>query len=505
MRYRPFLRALMVLSFMSLAIAGAFTQDMAGPYVIRGVDFQVQGRTLAFVLKQKIEANGPVVGKTFKEKAALEAYIEDRRQLLSNNRLLASVAATYDVLPRFPEGSFVDLQFAVVDTWNIVVLPEPKYDSNKGLTLYLKGRDYNFMGSMQTLNLDLSFVSDTVENKSFELATSFTLPFQSMGAVWSLGISEDFQTWTDGTLRSGSTASLTYNVPSIPFPASVASTQGFYYNPDVFQTQVVGSDILYLGESLAFAASIPLGFSLGALGPVYYGPSLSLTQNWWPGVQLQVYGRPGLGLGFTNSLSSGRVDWIGNMRDGVSTQVSSSNGYTFLYQDFVWDLSGSLSAYANWRQLIGVSARLSAQARVAGHFPADDLINLGANLRGILDYRITGVGGVSANLSIPMKLFDFPMHSLIKKNWLDFEVQAQPFVDAAIMLPSWQEQPSQDWFWNSAGLEVLVFPVVMRSFIVRASIGWDLVSVVETLNLKTKAPRDGAYPYEIYFGTGLAY
>jgi len=506
MPYRPFLRALLCLSLMSLPLLGAFSQTEEGPYVIRDVDFQVQGRTLAFVLKQKIEADGPVIGKSFKGKAALEAYIEDRRQLLSNNRLLASVAVTYNAVQRFPEGFYVDLAFAVVDTWNIVVLPEPKYDSNTGLTLFLKGRDYNFMGSMQTLNLDLSFVSDANLNNSFELATSFSLPFQGFGAIWALGVSEDFQTWTDGTVRSGSVASITYNLPGAPFPASVAATQGFYYNPDVFQTQLQGiPDTWYLSESLAFSASIPLGFSLGDIGPVYYSPGASLTQNWWPGVQLQVYGRPGLGLGVTNALSSGRVDWIGNMRQGVSTQVSSTNGYTLLYQDFVWDLGGSISAYANYKQEIGISARLSAQARAIGHFTADYMINMGSSLRGILDSRITGVGGISANISIPLKLFDFPTHRLIKKNWLDFEVQAQPFVDAAIMLPSWQAQPSKDWFWNSGGLEILVFPVAMRSFIVRASLGWDLVSVAETLNLKTKAPRDGANPYEIYFGTGLAY
>jgi len=104
---------------------------------------------------------------------------------------------------------------------------------------------------MQTLDLDLSYVSDTASNKSGEVATSFSLPFQALGAVWSVGVSEDFQAWTTGTLRSSSTASLTYDIPGIYFPASVTATQGLYLNPDVYQTQVVGSDAAYMSETLS--------------------------------------------------------------------------------------------------------------------------------------------------------------------------------------------------------------------------------------------------------------
>jgi len=60
-------------------------------------------------------------------------------------------------------------------------------------------------------------------------------------------------------------------------------------------------------------------------------------------------------------------------------------------------------------------------------------------------------------------------------------------------------------FWLTGGLEFLVFPTAIRNFIVRAMIGWDLVSVSQTLNLKTPTIRDGQSPYEFYFGTGLAY
>ena len=44
----------------------------------------------------------------------------------------------------------------------------------------------------------------------------------------------------------------------------------------------------------------------------------------------------------------------------------------------------------------------------------------------------------------------------------------------------------------------------MKNFIIRASLGWDLVSVLENRSL-IKQTWDGSSPYEYYFGTGLAY
>lgn len=500
---KPIARASLPFALALFALLPALAQ--AGPYVIRSVDFKVQGRTLPFVLMQKIEADGPVIGKSFDDEASLDGYIEDRRQVLVNNRVLASVAASRDIAPGAAGGSDAAVVYSVVDTWNLVALPEPKYDSNKGLTLYVKARDYNFAGSMQTLILNLSYVSDTASNKSFEVATTFNLPFQALGAIWTLGVSEDFQVWTDGTLRSGSTAGLTYGLPGLGFPASVTAAQSLNYNADAFQDAAAGNDPWFLGESLSFNATIPLRLRAGSLGQINYGPALSVAQNWWPTSSLEVYGRPGLSINATNGLGAGRVDWIGNMQRGANVQFSSANSYNIQYQDFIWTLSASVADYATWDRRLGLAAKLSTRVRAMGHFPADNLGDLGSELRGVLDSRATGVAGLYANLSLPVKLFDFPAHLLIKKNWLDFELQVQPFLDAGLVDPAWGAACGSDWLWASGGLEFLVFPAAMRSFIIRASVGWDLGSVVQTRSLTSASPRDGRSPYEIYFGTGLAY
>jgi hypothetical protein len=482
-----------------LALGGVLAaMAQEGPIILKDVDFQVKGRTLGFVLRQKLEADGPILGKSFPDLDSFEAFVADRRQVLLNNRVLASVEASYDLTPNAEGGNDAVIHFAVADTWNLIALPQPKYDSNTGLTLYVKGRDYNFAGSMQTLTLDLSYVSDTASNKSMEVSTGFTLPFRAMSLEWTLGLSQDLQYWTDGTFRSGSSASLGLSIPGLGFPANASLTQGFYYNADQYTASE--PDPYFLSEAAAVSASIPTGIELGGLGGLYYGPSLSLSQNWWPGAELTYAGRAGLIASLGNSLSAGRTDWTGNMRTGTSVSLNSSPAYNISTDTTTLDLSATLSSYDSWfDRRLGLAARVTVLDRVVGAPYA-----LGGYLRGIIDERLYGVGGVFANFSVPVKLFDFPTHLLIKKNWLDFELQAQPFMDVAVVAPNHLVTTSSNWLWATGGLEFLVFPVIMRSFIVRASAGFDLRNVLKTHSLTRKAP-DGYIPYEIYFGTGLAY
>ena len=143
-------------------------------------------------------------------------------------------------------------------------------------------------------------------------------------------------------------------------------------------------------------------------------------------------------------------------------------------------------------------------ARLGGHFPEDDLTNLGQYMRGILDPRMSGVLASILNVNLPIKLFDFPTHVFIKTHILDFEFQAQPFLDLGLLRPDYSSSPSGDWLWSSGGLELLFFPVGFRSFTVRASAGWDLKNVAATHSLTAETP-DGYKPYEVYLGLTLLF
>jgi hypothetical protein len=520
------------------AAPGASEPGGEGPFVIRRVDFDVTGRSLAGVMMRKIDPAGEMIGSSYPDKAALEAFIADRRQVLLNERVLASVATSYDAAPSASGGYDVDLHFATEDTWNIIALPYPKYDSNIGLLLSLRGRDYDFAGSMQELALNLDYKKDTKGRSSYTGDLSFSLPLGAPGAGWAFGFAETGGYWTDGTASSVTSLSLGLDIPNLGFPATAAAYQGVSYNA-LASTPDLGPDpdAWFLTEGLAARATIPLTGDLGALGPIHlgplnYAPSVAVSLNWKPGASLSYYGsgmttsegngpygsgdviptignsisygRGGIVATVGNGLSFGRVDWAGNMRDGLALDLVDTTSYNAQYEDLASDLNLDFTGYMEWGGKIGVAARATVIDRFSSRPSADELVYLGWYLRGIIDARITGTQGAFVNLGFPIKLFDFPTHAIIKTAALDFELQMQPFLDAAWVRPDYSEDIGLDQLWYSGGLEFLVFPKALRSFIVRASAGWDLKNVVATKSLAAKTP-DGASPYEVFLGLGLMY
>ena len=135
-----------------------------GPYMIRTVDFEVDGITMELALREKVDISG---NETFPDLTALEAFVADRRQLLSNERVLESVAARYALEPAPGGGFYADLIFSTKDSWNIIALPKPKYDSNTGFDLSVRARDYNFLGSMRTLAVNFDYSIDEVGAVSY--------------------------------------------------------------------------------------------------------------------------------------------------------------------------------------------------------------------------------------------------------------------------------------------------------------------------------------------------
>ncbi|HUW42485.1 MAG TPA: hypothetical protein VMV90_15875 [Rectinemataceae bacterium] len=505
----------------------------AGPFVIRSVDFHIEGRTKDFVLMALIDPYQRMLGSSFPDRASLDAFVADKVRILSSQRVLASVKPRYETVPASGGGYDVALRFDVVDSWNVIALPYGKYDSNSGLLLSLRGRDYDFLGSAQPLELNLNYQRSPAGVDSYGTQLSLIAPFQAFGAIWDLGFAESGQFWTDGSASSITSASLAYNVPRLGFPLSVTAGQSFAYDA---MAPAADPDLWYLGESLAATAAIPLTESLGSwrgvdLGPLTYIPSLELDYAWRPGSSLryygdgtapssydstiaqslqnspQFYGRGGTLTIASSALALGRIDWVGNMREGLSLNLSGRAAYNAQWDDLIGDLSFTGYAFAQWNGRAGIAARVLGMDRFSGRFSGtqnDSMTMLGQYLRGIIDARISGVQAAILNLELPVKLFDFPSHLVLRTHALDFEMQAQPFLDLALVRPDYSANPSKDWLWYSGGLELLFFPQGLRSFIVRVSAGWDLKNVAATRSLSAETP-DGYSPYEIFLGLSLLF
>jgi hypothetical protein len=532
-------RAIALAALMA-GIIGAVTAEeaakAAGTYMIRSVDFRIQGRTKDFVLMALIDPYQKILGSSYPDKESLDAFVSDRTRLLLSQRVLASVTPSYEATETPGGGHDVALHFATTDSWNIIGLPYAKYDSNDGLLLSLRGRDYDFLGSGQPLELNLNYQNSPSGVSSYGWQFDFTAPFRALGAVWDLSFVEDGQFWTDGTTSSIASASITYNLPGLGFPASATASQSYSYDANAPGPDL---DSWYLDESASATAKIPISGSLGSwlgveLGPVSYVPSIELDYAWKPGTTLQYYGkgtapsdldtivaqalqncpeyygRGGVLSTLSNGLALGRVDWAGNMREGLSVSLTSREAYNAQWKDLFGDVIVDAELFAQWNENLGFVARLYGMGRLSGNFPDDYLTMLGQYMRGIIDSRMQGVQVLVLNGNLPVKLFDFPTHALIKTRALDFELQAQPFLDLGLARPDYSSSFSSDWLWYSGGLELLVYPLGLRSFTIRASAGWDLKNVFATHSLTAMTPPTaeapaGYSPYEIYLGLNLLF
>ncbi|MDP3179791.1 MAG: hypothetical protein Q8M76_17915 [Spirochaetaceae bacterium] len=487
--------AIVVAAVAPARIAAQEPAAVQGPYVIRAVDFSIQGLTLEFVLRKKADIE---VGKCFPTKEALEAYLADRKQVLVNQRVLEEVSLDYDA-PLSPGGGHdVAVRVSTKDSWNIIGLPYFDYDSNSGLLLSLRGRDYNFLGSMQTLVLNLDWTQDELGRNAYGGYMSCGVPFRLFGHDWSTSLSEDLRIYADGRpAKSGTTAGIGITFPELGPPITLSGTQTLSFNPDSVAADV---DPYLLTTAGSLSTWLPLGEPIGKLGRTSYSIGFGASRMWRFDAPVRPDRRSTV-LTVSQGLSLGRIDWLGNMQQGLQLSASNWNGYYVDPDSWVVDLDAQATALFTYKGRLGAKLRASGFFRPVGSIRG----SLGASLRGVLDARITGDAGAFANLDLPVKLFDFPTHLFIKKDWFDFELQFSPFLDAAVVRPGPMSAIASENLWSSGGFEFLVFPFRVRSFIVRASLGFDLDSVVRNGSFTDSSPRDGYSPYEISFGLGLFY
>ena len=462
-------------------------------YVIRSVSFRITGHTLERILRQKADIRP---GTTFHSLEEFEAYLEYHKQALLNERVLEDVQADYSI-EKADNGQFIiDIVITTRDSWNLIVLPYFKYDSNDGLVLSARGRDYNFLGTMQVLVLNVDYAIDQQQRHSYGGLASFSVPLKVFGRDASVSVYEDLSVHADGRpITSISNLGFSVSLPTPPtYPITLSINQGLQFNPDEVSTDV---DPYFLASSVTASSSMVTGLSLGQYGQLIYVPALTASINWRPGAAVRD-DRKGLKLTMANGLHFGRVDWVNNMRRGMDATLTSTGTYNFMTNIPTLDLDASYS-YHSTRE-----GKMGFEGRFVGFYSFTNTTrtDIGSNMRGIVDERLQGEAAAFLNLQAPVKLFDFPTHVIIGKNWFDFELQTTPFVDLGYV----RKNPGGSFLgdsWYTAGLEFAMYPVRMRTFIVRASAAFDLNAVISNKSLTKPSLRDGGSSYEIFLGLGL--
>jgi len=445
--------------------------------------YHIDGVTQKYILDNYLDFDEK---RLFKTIAEIDEYITEKEQEIINQRIFDSGRIVYEIRKN-PEGpDWIIMDIYVDDTWNIVVLPYGKYDSNDGLLLSLRGRHYNFLGSMQTLeaNLDYWYTDDGEHEVS--LNSDLGIPFKLWNHEWVFGISEDAVFTPDEPLEFNLGTDLGVYLPFWDVRWKLTYSQDFHLNDDGEDDE----DGYYLKSGLKFGGGIPTGWYIDG-HEVKYSPSISTSIAYKLEEQISE-DRRGPDSSFKQSLKFGRVDWIENFRRGYKVSLSNSNSYNFYDDDWDYSINSEIEGHlaGNW---IGLDSRLK------GFYLIDDQDDdAGGPLRGILDDRIDDVeAGAYLNLDMP-----FPMWIWFMSRW--FTAQLSPFFDIAYFEYGGTEE---DWdpLWYSGGIEGFAYLRRSRSIYLRVSLGIDLQAMFEGGGLTDPADRDGDPRYELYIGLGHHY
>jgi hypothetical protein len=396
----------------------------------------------------------------------------------------------------------VDFLIHAKDAWNIFAFPEPKYDSNTGLSITLKARDWNFLGTMSPLELDLGYEIDEEQSSAF-VDVNADIPFRFLGYIWNFNFDNAFAYNELDPNYYKNVTGLTLDLPWKQTTFTVGFDQSFFLNEENSDEEQVANgvkffeDRWYMSSELYAKWEIPLGIDVGDFGTLTYFPQLTEGFKYRPGGDIGEY-RRGPFTTFEHSFGFGQINWIGNFRSGLDVSISNVN--TFNNHTLDWDVDAGLAVEGHIALggFFGVSSRLKYRK----YFSADDY-SVGANLRGVRDKDFIANNVLVFNLELPLRILNFTPSQWFNTRYFrpfDVEIHFSPFVDIAFIdgQSNREYRSGEKQSFGSplaaAGFEIIAFSLPWRNLNLRASIGWDL----QEWRREGKLP-DGRYR-ELYIG-----
>jgi hypothetical protein len=501
---KPVLLIVLIICLFPPLPAQEAPDEPSGPviFVIRKIDFNVTGRSRPYALRYhgRLEEGEELAGQE-----ALDFYIKDRTQLLVNQRVLKDdVSIVYTLGEPEPEGKIpVYLLVTVSDTWNIMVFPKPLWDSNDGFDLTLKGRDYNFFGTMSPLRVDLGYQLNTRKESNFNFLIDTDIPFSALGFNWSVNFDNQIDYSWKESLGYVNTSGISMELPWRRSTFTFDLTHEInWYDKNSFweQSQGYGKFFTGLFNTISSGAEweLPTGVDVFSFGELIYVPKIRQSINYNPGGWDMTEWRD-LRQSHTTSLDQtlkfGRVDWIGNFRRGLDVYFENDN--EFNYTRRAWNNSYTINAAAHFIPVdyLGFTSRLQFRHWFY-NFPRNLYHEAGDNLRGVLNTDVAADFMLSLNLELPYRIGIRPSKwfKTSKLRFFNFELFLSPFLDFAIAhLPKPYNGQDTLTAYYAGGMEFLLFPDVMRSLYIRISAGFDLDEFFKDYSIP---------PPEFFFGLG---
>ena len=302
-------------------------------FVIDSFNFDITGMTRPEALMRKGDLKK---GEEITGLPGLEMFIQNKTQLLYNERVLESVSIHYTIGDKREDDKYpVNLIITTTDTWNIVAIPRPQYSSNSGFDITIKARDYNFLGTMSPLRLDLGYQYDESGQTFFNFMLDSDVPFTMFNLNWNINFDNyfDYRPNMERPYFYRNVSGISVEVPVGPTKITTGFDESFIYNeenPDRYK-EAYGDfqDGLYLSSKPYISWKIPTGLVMGYWGDLVYTPGIFAVFNHeisrWPLDDIH----KGPSLNFTHSLGFSRVDWIKNFLKGFDVGIRHSIDYNF--------------------------------------------------------------------------------------------------------------------------------------------------------------------------------
>ena len=476
-------------------------QDDSTLYVITGYKYNVKGRSSPIALQYKLIEHGEYrEGETITGKTNLEKYISDITQIYINQRVLKNnVEVSYSAGGRNEAGAYpVTIIINVEDSFNIIAIPRP-YFKNDEFDITIKARDYNFLGTMNPLRIDLGYNYNENKEQSYLFGVFTDIPFKAFGYYWTVTFDNTLQYRVDAPFYYQNTTGLSVELPFRSTTFYLGFSEKIFLNEEN-SDWTEGADYgpcqdgLYMSSNMSLSWRIPTGLTVPGFGELAYTPGITATINHelpkWP----LDYFRKGPFINFIHSLGFGKIDWHENYREGLS--VSLSNVYSYDFYRTLNSISLNFTGIGHYivSEFFAISSRFMYQYWYSSE-ETSEVGYTGAYMRGIADKSNIAYQMFLLNLDLPFRLFVFTPSKWFnnrKLSLFDFEMHASPVIDLALYYPKSFQKGRTIYYPGqiaaTGGLEVVVFPLFMRNLYMRFGFA---VNIKEFLTTRPFSVPDG--------------
>lgn len=517
-----------LLSVLALLLMTA--SAMAEQFRIRELKYEIIGMTEEKAVRRKIRISDE---KTFSSKEELDSFLEDLKQRYTNLLAFSKI----EITPEFLENSEnqessetkdIILQVKLEDASHFMFDPAFGFDTNTGFEITVCLQDDNFLGKLDRWLLKVFCASEnkidedkpTTPDLGFDF--QYIIPFQ-LGRVFSslnnnLAFKYNFgESSPEFKIKEG----LTFEFPSIHndfsliFDVSQKIEKKLEY--EEFEDDIFGTTEAEL--------SLPIKIFEIENRPFIYKPFVSFVQNYDNDSISDLNAdltSPKLKIG--QEIQIGRIDWNFRFRKGAIFKLGGNLGFNFQTEKELMGIYMEGNAF-NFYKRVGFASRIMFFSE------KNELQFIGDKVRGVRDgqkYLNTKEKALKVSSALVFSA-DMPIYILTTdwRNWLkylfgegiskhiewlkyfDFDFFVSPFFDMALtenQITGNKFYPDEGWY--GFGIELLQFPKLWRSIVMRTSFGLDAGKLILKEidgSLYDDKWRKDIPPFQISFSLGLHY